>query len=330
MGKRRPLGTLMRILIAGGFGFVGGRLGQHLHRIGHQVILGSRNANCAPEWLPQSQVAKFDWNDDHALEKICGGVDVVIQAAGMNAQDCTADPVSALQFNGLATARLLEAARRADVKRFVYLSTAHVYANPLVGTISEDTCPHNIHPYASSHLAGENAVKGASQRGGIEGIVLRLSNTFGAPVHENVNCWMLLVNDLCKQAVQHGQMVLQSSGLQQRDFIALAQVCNITEYLLARNFDTGVPPVINVGSGESRSVIEMAQIIQRRCQLVLGFYPKLNHSEAPAGEQHQALEYRSVRLLEMGFNAKGDNSIEIDGLLAFCHSSFNRKRNECG
>lgn len=318
----------MRILITGGFGLIGGRLGQHLHQAGHQVILGSRNTSDPPNWLPQAKAARIDWNDGRALEQICCGAEVVIQAAGMNAQDCAADPLAALEFNGLATARLLEAASLAGVKRFLYLSTAHVYASPLVGTIFEDTCPRNLHPYATSHLAGENVVLSASQRGQIEGIVLRLSNAFGAPAHQDVNCWMLLVNDLCRQAVQSGKMVLRSSGSQQRDFISITEVCLVAEHLATRDFDALWPSVFNVGSGVSQSVLEMAQLIQQRCKLVLGFEPELQRPETAADERYERLEYRTDNLAKMGVNMSFDNSIEIDRLLAFCHASFNQKQNE--
>lgn len=318
----------MRILITGGFGLIGGRLGQHLYEAGHQVILGSRNASNPPDWLPQAEVMETGWKVDCALEQICNGVDVVIHAAGMNAQDCAVDPVAALEFNGLATARLLAAAIRAGVKRFIYLSTAHVYASPLVGTITEDACPRNQHPYATSHLAGENVVLGASQRGQIEGIVLRLSNAFGAPMHKDVNCWALLANDLCRQAVRDGTMILRTSGLQQRDFIAISQVCRAIDHLSSCEADALPPGIFNVGSGVSQSVLELAQLIQRRCKLVLGFKPDLLRPETGAGERIERLVFRSDRLVKMGVNLDFDNNMELDGLLVFCHASFNQARGE--
>ena len=155
----------MRILIAGGFGFVGGRLAEHFLQAGHQIVLGSRNESNPPDWLPQAEVAQIKWNDDCDLESSCEGVDVIIHAAGMNVQDCAADPATALDFNGVATANLVEAASRAGVKKFIYLSTAHIYASLLVSTITEETLPRNLHPYATSHLAGEHAVLSASSRG---------------------------------------------------------------------------------------------------------------------------------------------------------------------
>jgi len=317
----------MRILITGGFGFIGGRLGQYLQQAGHQIILGSRKLYSSPDWLPQVNVVQTDWNDGLALEQVCGGVDIVIHTSGINAQDCYANPLAALEFNGLYTARLLQAAIHQKVKRFIYLSTAHVYASPLVGTITEDTCPRNLHPYATSHLAGENPVLYASQHGQIEGIVLRLSNVFGVPIHKGVNCWTLLVNDLCMQAVQTGKIVLRTSGLQQRDFIAMAEVCRIIETFSTRDFHLAMPGVINVGSGISQSVLEMAQFIQQRCKHVLGFEPELMRPEASVHEKKENLIYKIEKLLRLKLNNIVDNSIEIDRLLHFCYLSFNQNAN---
>ena len=150
----------------------------------------------------------------------------------MNAQECSTAPVAALSFNGVATSRIVAAACRACVKQFIYLPTAHVYANPLIWTISEETCPCNLHPYATSHLAVEHAVSSANQYENIEGIVQSLSNAFDAPTHEYVNCWMLVVNDLCKQVVQKRKLMLQTSGHHQRDFIGLTFVCYIIEKIV--------------------------------------------------------------------------------------------------
>ena len=63
-----------------------------------------------------------------------------------------------LEFNGAATARLVRASLRAGVSKFIYFSTAHVYRSLLVGYFDDNSCPRNAHPYASTHLAGEQAV----------------------------------------------------------------------------------------------------------------------------------------------------------------------------
>jgi UDP-glucose 4-epimerase len=309
----------MRVLISGGFGFIGGRIAARLVQSGHRVILGSRNVSRPTSWLTKSEVMQIEWDDDRALEHCCNGVDVVIQAAGMNAQDCAHDPVGALSFNGVATARLVAAASRARVRRFIYLSTAHVYANPLIGAITEENFLSNLHPYATSHLAGEHAVLSANQQGHIRGIVLRLSNAFGAPMHENVNCWTLLVNDLCKQAVQTRKLVLKTSGLQHRDFVDLSEVCRVAEYFAMGNGDTLSSSIFNVG-GVSQTVFEMALLIQRRAERILGFQPSLYRQKEADNVLYPKLNYRSDRLVAAGvmINDKVNNSAEIDELLYYC------------
>jgi len=309
----------MRVLISGGFGLVGGRLGQHLHQAGHQVVLGSRTASSPPEWLREAEVVKMDWNDRDALAAVCAGGDVIIHAAGMNAQDSVANPAEALAFNGVATARLLDAGCKARVKRFIYLSTAHVYGSPLEGTITEETCPRNLHPYATSHLAGESAVLYATQRKQIEGIVLRLSNAFGAPAHVEANCWMLLVNDLCRQAVTLRSMTLRSIGLQRRDFITLQNVSRVSAHMIDLPNNQIGDGLFNVGSGKSLWVIDMVELIQTRCTEVLGYTPEIVRPQPAKGDESANLDYRIDKLLSTDFSLSGNPVLEIDDILRMCN-----------
>ncbi len=312
----------MRILITGGFGFVGGRLAAHLAQAGHQIILGTRYSIDSPDWLKQAKVAKIAWDDEVALERSCDGVDVIIHAAGMNALDCTTDPIAALKFNGLATAKLAEAASRASVGQFIYLSTAHVYASPLIGVISEETNLCNLHPYATSHLAGERALLNVSNHVTLQSIVLRLSNAFGRPMHKNANCWMLLINDLCKQAVVTHKLVLHTSGLQERDFISLSNVCHVAEKLIAHT-QLKKTNMFNLGTGVSKSVLEMAKIVQQRCTKVLGFTPELQYKQAGGDELPLTFTYRTDNLNALGINCTSqEDPVEIDELLQFCQMSF--------
>lgn len=312
----------MRILITGGFGFVGGRLAVYLAQLGHQIVLGSRKTIDVPSWLPHAEVTQIKWNDDRALIKSCNGFDVVIHAAGMNAQDCAADPVAALEFNGVATARLVEAASLASVQRFIYLSTVHVYASPLVGTITEDTCPRNLHPYATSHLAGEHAVLRAGQYGRMQGIVLRLSNAFGVPMDKDVNCWNLLVNDLCRQVVETHRMLLLSRGLQHRDFVSMTEVCRAIEWLFKNKLPVRAVAIFNIASGSSQSVMDMAQLIRMRCKQVLGFEPELQWPRETVGDKNNQFSFPNTRLEIEAIRVSQDPTAEIDQLLEFCAKQF--------
>lgn len=317
----------MRVLITGGFGFVGGRLAQRLAARGARIVLGSRRRHDPPSWLPAAETAQTDWNNECSLERLCDGIDVLVHAAGMNAGDCTADPTTALAVNGVATSRLITAAGRAGVRRFFYLSTAHVYASPLTGTITEDSCPRNLHPYATSHIAGEQAVQYAMRDGNMEGAVLRLSNVFGAPTHGAVDCWMLLVNDLCRQAVENDRLTLRSSGLQMRDFVAMEVVCETILRLIEQTAIANFGPAINIGSGRSLSVLAMAELIRARCGHVLGRKPALHAPQPLATETVAALDFRVPKLTELGVRGDAGIEDEIDRLLAFCRNTFANRPN---
>ena len=311
----------MKILVAGGFGFVGARLAVALDAAGHDVVLGSRNLRQTPSWLPKARVCQIDWNSRSALEDVCANMDAVVQAAGMNAGECVKDPVEALQVNSVGTARLVEAAAAVGVSRFFYLSTAHVYASPLQGEIDELSCPRNLHPYASSHLTGEFSLLYALSRNRLFGTVLRLSNGFGAPLTPDTDCWMLLTNDLCRQAVTSGKLVLKTSGEQLRDFVPLASVCSCLNCLM--DIPAGsLPRILNIGSGNSISIRTMVQLVQERCAATLGFTPVIEMGKQK--EEAFPFKYSSLYASQLGI-VKVDPMAEIDQLLAFCNTHFNNE-----
>jgi len=315
----------LKILITGGLGFVGGRLANHLLQKGHNVVIGSRNKEKPPILLSRAKVVKIDYDDQEILENFCSGIDVIIHAAGMNSKASFENSGAAFKFNGELTSRLVMAANSVGVTRFIYLSTAHVYSSFLVGEINEQTPTKNTHPYAISNLMGENSVTSNCSFGNTEGIVLRLSNTFGYPVVEDSNCWTLLVNDLCRQAVEIGKLTLRSSKLEERDFIGLKNICNIIEYFSTNKDALIQGEVFNIGSGISYSILEIAKIVQSRCFLVLGFLPelKLINKNLANNQIKFKLKFNidKLRLLDINTN---EITEEIDSLLLYCKKNFDK------
>ena len=311
----------MRILITGGFGYVGGRLALHLNQSGHKIFLGTRKNYVSPVWLPEASVVQIDWVSDKSIDKACQGMDAVIHCAGINAKNCAGNPVQALEFNGLATSRLAHSSSNSNVKRFLYLSTAHVYSDPLAGNISEDTCPRNLHPYATSHLSGESAVLQISNTGKMHSTILRLSNAFGKPASISADCWMLLVNDLCRQAVVERSLTLKSNGEQLRDFISLTNVCQLIENILSYSPKLNLPPVLNIGSGYSQSVLEMTEKVQNHCHRILGYKPEIIK---PLKNNSNKLPFKFIckGLKKINLAIEENSEQEIDELLHFCATNF--------
>lgn len=313
----------MRILITGGFGYIGGRLAQFLDSSGNNnIILGTRKNNIKPGWLPNSEVLTINWASSDSLSQICNGVDVVIHLASMNAQESNHNPMMALEFNLMASARLLHAAVEQKVKKFIYFSTAHVYDSHLIGDINEGSLTKSLEPYATTHRAAEDVVLAAHASRAIECVVIRLSNSFGAPAHADVDCWTLLVNDLCKQLFSNNKMVLRSSGLQRRDFITMTDVCRATLHLMNYDVNLFSRPLFNLGGAWSPSVWEMTKIISQIYFEEYGVQPKLIRKEPSVDEKYPNLIYNIELLKSTGFTPEAFYEREIRDLLKFCKKSF--------
>ena len=310
-----------RILVTGGLGFVGGRVAQLLASDSEiSLKLGSRKAQESLEWLPGVKVLEMDWHSLQSLTLACEGVDVLVHLAGMNHNDCLSDPIAAIEANVVNTARLMQAAKVADIKRVIYFSTAQVYGSNLSGKIDEFTLTKNFHPYATSHKAAEDVVfAAANSNENMDAIVLRLSNGFGVPAHSSVNAWMLLMNDLCHQAVTLGSMTLRSTGLQHRDFITLEDVSRVVEHMIALPNNQIGNGLFNVGSGKSSRVIKMVELIQARCKVVLGYSPKIIRPQPIQNEKTPDLNYCVDKLLSTGFTFQGNPALEIDEILRMCN-----------
>ncbi|MDA9337229.1 SDR family oxidoreductase [Planktomarina temperata] len=317
----------VKILITGGFGYVGGRLGMHLASspLNH-VYLGSRVHRQRPRWLKQGDVIKMDWSDQSSLEAACENMDAIIHTAGCNAADCLKSPTLALEVNGLATERLVAAALQKDVSKLIYLSTAHVYASDLSGVITEDSKISNLHPYATSHIAGENAVIDGHSRAGLQSIVVRLANSFGAPASLEANCWILVVNDLCRQAVINGALVIKGPSNTVRNFVSMTDVCLAIEHL---TFDHGVrlsPLVCNLG-GSEKTIFDIASVIRtifaKNTDTILPI-----HELAPPRPSTTVLDFRSRILEEMGYKPTLNLKEEISSLIKFCASNFKNRHAE--
>jgi len=316
-----------RILITGGYGYIGGRAAHYLTEMGHKVFIGSRSKSNPPDWCPQAKVIRLQWMDSKSILHACRDIDVVIHAAGMNALDCVTDPVGALEINGVGTARLVQAGISSGVNKIIYLSTAHVYGSPLNGIIDEKTCPKNLHPYAASHLAGENALlNGVQNSRNTTGTILRLSNVIGHPMTIYANCWMLFVNDLCRQAVTTGTLFLKSSVNTQRDFIPMGNLVSILGYLINNKSNEMGGTILNVGSGSTVTLLDMAEKIQLRCKKVLGFSPSIQYSNGTSvTDKRIDFNYKIDKIKRLDPPLTGDLDGEIDKLLLFCMRHFNIK-----
>jgi UDP-glucose 4-epimerase len=316
-----------KVLITGGSGYIGGRLAQALiEESRFHLRLGVRQPRAImPMWAREAEVVPLGLLSPEDLNSACHGVRCVIHLAALNEIESLANPEEALRINGLGSLKLLEAAKRAGVERFIYFSTIHVYGAPLAGMITEERLTRPQHPYAITHRVAEDFVLAAHDQKTIRGVVLRLSNGFGAPAAVNVNRWTLIVNDLCRQAVTTGKLVLKSSGLQWRDFITLSDVARSVQHVLNLPASALQDGLFNLGGECSLQLIDLAHRIANRASGFLGFTPPIHRPEPGPTESFQPLEYRVGKLKSTGFTLNRNIDEEIDATLLFCKKVFGKK-----
>ena len=156
----------MKAIVTGGTGLVGSHLVDRLVARGEQVVCLVRAAS-DPVYLAGTgaEIRRPDWDSEAALADAIRGADVVFHAAGLTRGRTAGEYLAA---NAGLTARLVAAATRADVGRFVYVSSlAAVGPNPTEAPMDETAAARPADHYGRSKLAGEAAVLAAGGRLGV-------------------------------------------------------------------------------------------------------------------------------------------------------------------
>jgi UDP-glucose 4-epimerase len=311
----------LKILITGGLGYLGGRIADSLKR-NHPdstIVLGtSRNISKTPDWAKPYQIVQLNLLDQKSIEEVVSNnIHTIIHLAALNEDDSFKIVKSAWEINALGTQSVLSVASRKQVKKFVYFSTFHVYGN-LKGTITEKSPTHPFHPYAATHRAAEDMVRFFQYYKDLDTLTLRLSNGFGYPMDSGVNRWTLVFNDLCRQAMTSGKMILQSSGKQHRDFIPLHDVAAAVDHFLFAIPDKWEDGLFNLGGDGSFSIADVAKTIAKVYEKKYGKPIPIEILRKDDGEIHSPVHFNIDKLKNTGFYLTGNMEKEIEQTLSLC------------
>ena len=307
------------ILVTGGLGYLGGRIVSYFIDSGQTVrIASSRIKPEIPEQFSSCEIVYINFNDSITLENACDKVSFVIHLAGLNAKESKEDAKAALFVNGLGTLKLLEAAEKKGVSRFLFFSTIHVYGFPLVDQIEESLLPLPIDQYSITNRLAEDYVLSANRNKKLKGAVIRLSNAVGKPVIYRSNCWSLVVNDLCHQAIKLKSLKINSDGRQSRDFIAIKDICNAMEFIMTLPNKKFRGEIFNLG-GTAHTIYEIALLIAERYYILFGFKLKIETQvQVKSKELSDKFVFSTRKLDKLGLVSKNHLIFEIDQLLKYC------------
>ena len=316
-----------KVLITGGLGFLGGRIAKYFSDKGYAVILATRKPeNKFPKNIPANTlVMQLDYSSDEQLNEAMKGIDTLIHLAGPNIHSSSYDPENIIRYHVKLTERLLWAAKSNHLKKLIYLSTIHVYGKNLKDMVTEKTKPIPVHPFAEAHLAAENILSAHSDN--VSVIIVRCSNSFGAPFFENEKCWGLVVNDLCKSAFQNGRLIINSSGQSYRNFIAADDVARAIHHLLELNNKRGLHDIYNLGSSNTARIIDIAKKIQKELRDSFDYdCPIETKKSSTENNKENTFIFSINKLLQTGFRLDYSDK-EISSLTGYCRLKYHLDKN---
>ncbi len=255
---------LRKCLVTGGAGFIGSHLVDRLLGDGHEVIVLDNFSTGRPDNLahhadnPRLRVYQVDVADAPAVRGYTAGVDWVFHVAAL------ADIVPSIQrpldyhhANVDGTVSVLEAARAAGVKRFVYAASSSCYGIPGVYPTPETAPIRPQYPYALTKYLGELAVLHWHRVYGLPAVSLRFFNVYG-PRARTSGTYGAVFGVFLAQKLTGAPFTVVGDGTQTRDFTFVTDVVNAC--VMAAQSDLK-GEVMNVGSGHTYSVNRLVELL---------------------------------------------------------------------
>ncbi len=176
---------MLTIAVTGADGFIGTNVSVALEKRGHQVRRIVRNGHGPGS----DRKVVPDLSSSDSLDHVLDGVETLVHLAARAhvLRETEPHPEAVFQrANVDATVRLAEAAIRARVRRFVFVSSIHVNGNQTRGVpFTESDEPAPVEPYARSKLAAERSLKSIASRSALEVVAVRPTLVYGAGVRGN-------------------------------------------------------------------------------------------------------------------------------------------------
>lgn len=247
----------MTYLVTGGAGFIGSHIAEHLCAQGEQVTVldnfsTGKHKNLAN--LPVRLVTG-DIRNPKCVAKALKGVDTVFhQAALCSEVRSIIDPLTTHEVNTTGTLNLLEACRKAGVRRVVMASSSSVYGDSESIPKHEQIKTDPLSPYAVSKLNGEHFCQLYWKTFGLETVALRYFNVFG-PRQDPDSEYSAMIPHFIEAMLDDEQPRIYGEGLQSRDFTFIQDV--VTANIAAATSSAAPGQVMNIACGNLWSQLDV-------------------------------------------------------------------------
>jgi UDP-glucose 4-epimerase len=228
----------MRIVVFGGAGFLGSHVADALTEAGHNVVIFDIRES--PYILPGQTMIVGDILDNESVESAIMGCDVVYNFAGIaDIDECVWRPVDTVKYNILGNIVVLDAARKAGVKRFIFASSVYVYSE--AGSI-----------YRTSKQACESFIENYRNIYSVPYTILRYGSLYGERGDERNSIYRLI-----KEALLYGRIIYHGTGDEVREYIHVKDAAKLSVQALEPEFENQHVILTGNLSMKYRDLLEM-------------------------------------------------------------------------
>ena len=294
-----------RVLVTGGAGFIGSHLVEALVADGHPVRvlddLSTGRASNLDSVRDRIEFIEASASDFSACERATRGVAYVFHEAAIpSVPRSVAEPLPSHESGPTATLNVLEASRRAGVRRVMFAASSSAYGESPTLPKVETMLPDPLSPYAAGKLAGEHYVRVYARTMGLDGVSLRYFNVFG-PRQDPSSPYSGVISLFIKAMARGDRPKVYGDGLQTRDFTYVADVVRANLAAMRRESPLG-GRALNVGGGRSVSLLDLVAALNA----ILGTDLRPEFLPARAGDVRDSLAGLDRIAEELGYKPSVD------------------------
>lgn len=273
-------------LVTGAAGFIGSHIAEALVARGDRVRvldnLSTGHLTNLASFRDRIEFVEGDATDSKTVAKAVEGVDCVFHEAALASVPLSVErPLDSHAACATGVVTVLDAARRAGVRRVVYAASSAAYGDQPTSSKRETDLPNPLSPYAAAKLAGELYCQAFWSSYGFETVAIRYFNVFG-PRQDPHSQYSAVIPLFITAMLAGRQPMIYGDGRQSRDFSFVANVVHAN--LLAADAPNVAGRTINAADGRSIDLLTLLEMLNR----LLGTNVKPQFAPARAGDVRES------------------------------------------
>lgn len=255
----------MKILLAGGAGFLGSHLTEELVTLGHEVTIVDNLSSGLKSNL-DNVINKVEFiEEDISNFKSEANFDLILNLASRASRvEWETYPVEVALSNGEGNNNLIKIALKSKAK-YIFASTSEVYGTPEIVPTPESylgrvSTTGTRSPYDEGKRYGESLVMAYHRQLGLNAIIIRFFNTYG-PRMRGGDFYGRVIDRFIKQCLDNKPVTVYGDGKQTRSFTYVKDSVNAIIKIINNGESGGV---YNVGSGDEIRILDLAELIIRK------------------------------------------------------------------